>query len=151
MPLKKITLITLILIASNLLHAQTGRTKEQQQVQETIVKFFDALSSRDTVGLKAHCTSDITLFEYGQAWNLDTLTSKVATMQAAADFKRTNSFEFLDTRIDKKMAWASYRLNSSITRDGQQTTLQWIETIVLAKDRKQWKVNHLHSTLLKRN
>ena len=48
------------------------------------------------------------------------------------------------------MAWVTYRLQSVIIKDNKQTTVQWLETVVLARDRKQWKVKHLHSTLIKR-
>ena len=37
---------------------------------------FTALTNADTVGLKAHCTADITLYEYGQIWTIDTLIQK---------------------------------------------------------------------------
>ena len=69
----------------------------------------------------------------------------------AADFKRTNSFEFINLNVDNTTAWVTYRLQSVIIRDGKQTTVQWLETVVLVKERKLWKVKHLHSTLLKRS
>ena len=28
-------------------------------------------------------------------------------------------------------------------KDGKQSTVQWLETVVLVKDEKQWKVKHL--------
>ena len=126
-------------------------TKEQATVQQTITKLFDALSNRDSVSLKAHSTADITLYEYGQVWNIDTLISKAITLNTATDFKRTNSFEFINTTVDKTTAWVTYRLQSAITMDGKQLMLQWLETVVLVKVKKQWKVKHLHSTLIKRS
>lgn len=111
---------------------------------------FEALSNRDSVGLKANCTADITLCEYGQVWNIDTLIMKAITLNQSADFKRTNSFDFINTTTDKTTAWVTYRLQSVITKDGKQATVQWLETVVLVNEQKQWKVKHLHSTLLKR-
>lgn len=111
---------------------------------------FEALSNRDSVGLKANCTADITLYEYGQVWNIDTLIMKAITLNQSADFKRTNSFDFINTTTDKTTAWVTYRLQSVITKDGKQATVQWLETVVLVNEQKQWKVKHLHSTLLKR-
>ena len=112
---------------------------------------FDALSNRDSVSLKNYCTADITLYEYGQVWNIDTLILKAITQNQAADFKRTNSFDFINTLADKTTAWITYRLQSAITRNGKQEKIQWLETVVLVKERKQWKVKHLHSTLIKRS
>jgi ketosteroid isomerase-like protein len=126
-------------------------TKEQATVQQTIIQLFDALSNRDSVSLKAHSTADITLYEYGQVWNIDTLILKVITLNESADFKRTNTFDFINTTIDKTMALVNYRLQSAITKDGKQSTVQWLETVGLVKEKKQWKVKHLHSTLIKRS
>ncbi|MBK7306742.1 MAG: nuclear transport factor 2 family protein [Chitinophagaceae bacterium] len=147
----KKTIISLIFfLFSTLLYAQKQLSKTEQSVQQTVVKLFEALSNRDSVSLKNYCTADITLYEYGQAWNVDTLIMKAVTLNQAADFKRINTFDFINTTTDKTTAWVTYRLLSAITRDGKQSTVQWLETVVLAKEKKQWKVKHLHSTLIKR-
>lgn len=111
---------------------------------------FEALSNRDSIQLKSYCTPDITLYEYGQVWNLDTLIRKAIVMNTSPDFKRTNSFEFINTELNKTKAWVTYRLNSVIYNNGKESTVQWLETVVLSKQNGQWKVKHLHSTLLKR-
>ena len=126
-------------------------TKEQATVQQTIIKLFNALSNRDSVSLLAHSTANITFYEYGQVWNIDTLILKAIVQNKSTDFKRTNSFEFINTTVDKTLAWVTYRLQSAITMDSKQLMLQWLETIILVKAKRQWKVNHLHSTLIKRS
>jgi hypothetical protein len=131
--------------------AQEPLTTSQQEAQQTVIKFFDALSNRDAVGLKTYSTADISLYEYGQVWNIDTLILKAITLNQSADFKRINSFEFINTNVDKTTAWVTYRLQSAVTKDGKLATVQWLETIVLVKAKKQWKVKHLHSTLIKRS
>ena len=149
--MKKISLLLITFSISALLMAQEPLTKSDQVEQQTVIKLFDALSNRDSVSLKAHSTSDITLYEYGQVWNMDTLILKAITLNQSADFKRTNSFEFINTRVDKTMALVNYRLQSAITKDGKTSNVQWLETVGLVKVKKQWKVKHLHSTLIKRN
>jgi len=149
--MKKASLLLLAILCITLSQAQQSTTNNQQAVQQTIVKMFDALSNRDSVNLKAHCTADITLYEYGQVWNIDTLILKAITLNQSVDFKRTNSFEFIHTSIDKTEAWVTYHLHSIIIKDGKEVTVQWLETVVLVKKRNQWKVRHLHSTLIKRS
>ena len=149
--MKKILLLSIVFPFSTILMAQEPLTANQQAVQQAVVKMFDALSNRDSISLKAYCTTDITLYEYGQVWNMDTLILKAITQNQSADFKRTNSSDFINTTIDKNTAWVTYHLNSAITRDGKQATAQWLETVVLVKQKKQWKVKHLHSTLVKRS
>jgi ketosteroid isomerase-like protein len=149
--MKKIVFIVILISVSTLLLAQQQLTKKQQEAQQTVVQLFEALSNRDSVGLKEYCTADVAFYEYGQVWNIDTLINKAIKLNKAADFKRTNSFNFINTTTDKTMAWLTYHLNSTITKDGKQSTAQWLETVVLTKYKKRWKVKHLHSTLIKRS
>lgn len=146
--MRKITMLFILLTISTVVKSQQIPTKDQQKVQETVVDFFEALSVRDSISLKNHCTIDITLYEYGQIWNLDTLISKAITQNTATDFKRTNTFDFIYTKADKTNAWLTYRLSSIIKKDGKEVIKQWLETVILAKQKKQWKVKHLHSTLI---
>ena len=149
--MKKISTLLPAILCITLLQAQSSLTNKQHAVQQVVVKLFDALSNRDSVSLKAHSTADITLYEYGQIWNVDTLILKAITLNQSADFKRTNSFEFINTAVDKTTAWVTYRLQSVIFKDGKQVMVQWLETVALLKERKQWKIKHLHSTLIKRS
>jgi SnoaL-like domain len=148
---KKLSLLLYAMVCITGLQAQQPLTNEQQAAQLTVVLFFDALSARDSIALKSHSTADISLYEYGQVWNIDTLILRAITLNPSADFKRTNSFEFITTETGKTQAWVTYRLQSVIIKDGKQATVQWLETVVLVKERKQWKVKHLHSTLIKRS
>lgn len=149
--MKKVSFLVPAILCIVLLQAQQSTTNSQQAAQQTVVKLFDALSNRDSVSLKTYSTADITLYEYGQVWNIDTLILRAIILNQSADFKRTNSFEFITTAVDKNMAWVTYRLQSIIFKDGKQATVQWLETVVLVRERKQWKVKHLHSTLIKRS
>ena len=149
--MKKISTLLPAILCITLLQAQSSLTNKQHAVQQVVVKLFDALSNRDSISLKAHSTKDITLYEHGQVWNMDTLILKAITQNKSADFKRTNSFEFFNTAVDKTTAWVTYRLQSVIIKEGNQVNLQWLETVVLVKAKKQWKVKHLHSTLIKRS
>ncbi|MEO6405937.1 MAG: nuclear transport factor 2 family protein [Ferruginibacter sp.] len=149
--MKKYSLLLIAISISALLNAQKPLKKSQDAIQQTVVKMFDALSNRDSISLKNYCSADITLYEYGQVWNIDTLILKAITLNQAADFKRTNTFDFLNTITDKTIAWVTYYLESTITREGKHVNIQWLETVVLVKERNQWKVKHLHSTLIKRS
>jgi len=148
--MKKISLLLAAFSTSAILMAQEQLSTSQQAVQQTVSKMFDALSNRDSVSLKLYCTADFTLYEYGQVWNIDTLILKAITQNQATDFKRTNSFEFLNTKVNKNTAWVSYNLRSDITRNGKQGFAHWMETVVLIKEKGRWKIKLLHSTLIKR-
>ncbi len=149
--MKKIATFLLIFSFAGHLPAQTALTQNQQAVQQTIIKMFDALSDRDSVGLKFYCADDIQLFEYGMVWNIDTLINKAIVLNTATHFKRVNSFDFTSTAVDKKTAWATYKLRSEINSNGKQRMMEWIESVVLVKDKKRWRIKLLHSTLTKKS
>ncbi|MBK7434912.1 MAG: nuclear transport factor 2 family protein [Chitinophagaceae bacterium] len=123
------------------MQAQPAWSKSQQEVQQTVVGFFAAISNRDSVDLKGHCTADIVLFENGSIWNLDTLVNKTIRLNTAADFKRTNAFDFINTTVDRKTAWVTYNLRSEMTRNGKIMSVHWMETVIVVKEKKGWKVS----------
>jgi len=145
-----IILLIITISVSAQLKAQRVFTKEEKEVQQTVINLFEALSNRDSISLKKFCATDIMLFEYGNKWNVDTLILKAITLNTASDFKRINSIDFVSTVVNGKAAWANYHLHSEITRDGKQSNVQWIETGVAVKEDKKWKIKVLHSTLLQR-
>ena len=147
--LKRINFLIIAISLSTLLPAQS-LTKDQQDVQQTVINFFEALSRRDSVGLQSYSTIDITLFEYGQIWTLDTLIRRAIRLNTATDFKRVNSLEFINSSADKRIAWATYNLHSEITRAGKQLSIHWLESVILVREKKKWKLKALHSTMIKR-
>ncbi len=149
--MKKTISLLIAIVLTGQLYAQHQPSQKEQAVQQTIVKMFEALSNRDSVSLKSYCAADITLYEYGQVWNMDALILKAITQNQSADFKRTNDFKFISADVDKGMAWVTYRLQSVVAKDGKQVPVQWLETVVLVKQRNRWKIKHLHSTLIDRS
>jgi hypothetical protein len=145
---KKSTLLAVI-VFTGLWHAQAQTSKDQEAVQQTIIKMFDALSNRDSVNLKLYCADDIALYEYGQSWNLDTLIHKAIRLNTAPDFKRVTTIDFINTTISRGAAWANYYNQADITMNGKQLTIKWLETVVLVRYQRRWKIIVLHSTLIK--
>ena len=115
---------------------------------KTIINFFQALADRDTVNLKKYVTSDFLLLEGGEIWNMDTLATKVG-QNKSSDYKRINSFDFIDIRARGKVTWVSYKNQAQISRNGKSGTLRWLETAVLLKVKRVWKIQTLHSTAMK--
>lgn len=126
-------------------------TPDEQQVQQTVKKLFDALSARDAAALRDQCTADVRFNEYGEAWTLDTLINRTITRNTATDFKRINTIDFISTTIQDEVAWATYNLHSSVTRNGKNSEVYWMETVILVREEKKWKITVLHSTRVNKN
>lgn len=145
-----ISLLVFCTISFSPARCQVPLSAKQRDVQNTVLQLFEALSTRDSVGLKATCTSDILLIEYGRVWTLDTLITRAIKLNQSTDFKRVNTIDFIHTTVDKNIASATYNNQAEITREGTQRSMKWIETVVLVKEKKLWKIKVLHSTLIKR-
>ena len=148
--MKKTILLLILLFTFPVVKAQPTLTKDQQNVQEAVINFFEALFNRDSIALKKYATTDIVLYEYGSVWNADTLIRKAIKLNTATDFKRINTINFISTTVDKNTAWASYNLFSEIISDGKKNTKQWLETVIAIKKKKRWQIKVLHSTLIKK-
>lgn len=122
---------------------------DEEAVQQTVIKMFDALSHRDAASVRSYCTTAAMFYEYGQAWTVDTLINKAITKNTAVDFTRTNKLEFVSKVIQGNVAWATYNLQSDINQNGKSVSVHWLESVVLVQEKKQWKINVLHSTRLK--
>ncbi len=132
-------------------HAQPSLSKDQTEVQQSVINVFDALSARDAEALKSACTNDVRFNEYGEAWPMDTLIHKAIAKNTAADFKRTNTINFLSTTIKNDVAWTTYYLHSSIVANGKNTEVDWMETVIAVREEKKWKIKVLHSTRINKN
>jgi ketosteroid isomerase-like protein len=127
----------------------SAQENDKEAIQNTIVNLFEQFSNRDVEKLKSYCTDDIQILESGEVWNLDTLVKKI-TQNKALDFKRVNNFDFLNVCSENKVGWTTYNNRADVIKEGQQYKMHWLETAILEKQKKTWKVKVLHSTLIKR-
>ena len=148
--MKKIVVLIIGLILSATVQAQT-LLQEQTMVQHAVESMFATLNNADTSALKTFITNNVRFYEYGQIWTIDTLIQKVMQSKSIPDFKRTNSFKFVNTTIHKKTAWITYYLQSTFIRNGKEEIVRWMETVVLLKEKSNWKIDVLHSTRLIKN
>lgn len=146
--MSKITSLLLAILIPSFAHAQQVTSKDQLEVQQTVIKLFDALSNRDAVVLKNQCTADVRFYEYGEAWPVDTLIQLAITENTATDFKRTNTLDFVNTTIKGDVAWTTYMLHSSGISNGKAFEVDWMETVIAVLEQKKWKISVLHSTRL---
>lgn len=140
------TLLSFILLVTCLnLSAQ----KNDGTVRSTIIEVYKQLSNRNVKKLKLYCTNDIQILESGRVWNLDTLVKKI-NQNKSVDFKRVNKINFVNVHTEANIAWTTYNNRADIIKDGQRYKIHWLETAILIRDKKSWKVKVLHSTLIKR-
>jgi len=126
----------------------SAQSAEQTKVNQSLVKLFDALAELDINGIKEYSTKDLTILESGAVWNLDTLARKIDQLKAVS-FSRTNHLDFVQTEIKGNIAWSVYYNSADMIIEGVEVHRKWLESAVLVRDGKVWKVKLLHSTTLK--
>ena len=140
----------LVIILYLLLITFTGLSVNAQNnnikaVQETINTFFKAFSEGNFKYIEQTSTLDFLLLEQGMIWNLDTLQNKLAKPKPAG-YSRKNRFEFFETRLTGKRAWVGYHNYADFETAAGKRTIHWLESAVLVKEKKSWKLEMMHST-----
>jgi len=130
--------IFLIMVINHTTTAQNFN-RQEGEVQKAVIKLFDAISINNVADIKSSCTTDVKFYEYGQIWTVDTILQKLSILPSDSTYNRTNTFDFVSTTIKGNLAWVTYYLESTITKSGNPDTKNWMETVILIKDKKEWK------------
>lgn len=128
--------------------AQPASPTEHQKIHDAIRSCFDAFSDGSIEKLEQGVTTDVSILEDGVVWNLDTLR-RFFKRPRPADFKRVNSFDYLQTEADGRMAFVSYYNIADIHANGKDFKVKWLESAVLVRDGDKWRIKMLHSTRVK--
>ena len=129
--------------------AQSKPSAEALPVQQAIIGVFDGFSALSLAKIMRHCTPDVIILEDGVVWNADSIATAFKRMEGV-DFKRVNSFQFLQTEVRGNTAWTSYHNQADVQVDGKARQVRWLESAVLVKESGGWKVKMLHSTVIER-
>ncbi len=141
--IKKIALF--FLLSTQISFAQTTQKAEVQQV---ITRFFDALSVANIPLMKAEVSDDFILLENGEIWTIDTLANKISRPKPEG-YLRQNSFDFIETKIDKNRAWVYFKNKAEITSKTRNLTIKWLESVIFRKEKGRWRMEFMHSTPMK--
>jgi len=141
--MKKIALF--VLLSTQFSFAQTS---EKAEVQQVITRFFDALSVANIPLMKAEVSDDFILLENGEIWTIDTLANKISRPKPEG-YLRQNSFDFIETKIDKNRAWVYFKNKAEITSKTRNVTIKWLESVIFRKEKGRWRMEFMHSTPMK--
>ncbi len=128
--------------------AQSKPAAEALPVQQAITGVFDGFSALSLEKIMRHCTPDVTILEDGVVWNADSIAAAMKRVEGM-DFKRVNSFNFLQTEVRGNTAWTSYYNQADLQINGTPRQVRWLESAVLVKEAGQWKIKVLHSTVIR--
>ena len=141
--IKKISFLLLIITQFSF-----AQTPEKVEVQQVITRFFDALSVANIPQMKSEVSEGFILLENGEIWTIDTLANKISRPKPEG-YLRRNSFDFLETKIEKNQAWVYYKNKAEITSKTRNVTIKWLESAILRKEKGRWQMDLMHSTPMK--
>lgn len=146
-------LITVILAANLLWGCQQNQDgqlvddpqAEAEEVEATLMEFFDAISSYDYQTLRDIAAEDYVLIENGPIWTIDSLITVVKQFED----QTTISYEFSDmeTTVEGRIAWMIYKNSGLMKMPDGERHYDWTESAVFRKQGNEWKMVLLHSTV----
>ena len=104
-------------------------------------------TERDKTKYRALLTDDYVLLEKGEILDAD---HDIAMMPApGSDFARTDTFDFRKMNVLEDTAYVIYVVKSEITNKKkvpQNEVGQWLESAILRRSGKRWRIALIHST-----
>lgn len=122
----------------------------EEEVEATVVAFFDAISGYDYDALRDHVTSDFELVE--DTLVLD-LQGFIDFIQPYEDRGATITYQLSDfnTEVRGTVGWTRYR-NEGVLRSGEdEIRLEWLESAVLLRVGSEWRIDRLQSSPVRRS
>ncbi|MBZ9730052.1 nuclear transport factor 2 family protein [Salegentibacter sp. JZCK2] len=149
--MKKIVQILIMFLAVTAIGQNSQKTNEDQ-IEDLIVNSFQKIfSDMDPQALDTYCTQDFLLLETGEVWNMEKMRNYVErAREQKTQVKRINSFDFIELKIEGRMAWVAY-YNKAEFKAGDEVVreMNWLESATAILTEEGWKLQLLHSTLVK--
>lgn len=123
------------------------KSKDQKEIEQTVLSFFEAISVFDFGKMKSY-TKDIQIIEYGEVWDLNILIDALKPMVGKGVI-RINTLKFLKTEIYQNTADMIYNNTADfVENSGRKNRVEWLESVVMIKEKGKWNITLLHSTAL---
>lgn len=131
---------------------QNSQKTHEDQIKDLITNSFQKIfSNMDPQALETYCTQDFLLLETGEVWDMAKMRNYIKrASEQRTQVKRINYFDFIEIKIEGKMAWVAY-YNKAEFKSGDEIVreMNWLESATAILTEDGWKLQLLHSTLVK--
>ena len=114
---------------------------------KAVQDLFAGMSAFDYQQMREVVTADFQLLEVGEVWTIDDLIRVVKP--SGKKYERRNFFNVIKTSTHGNLVWISYWNKAEFLVEGQKSEVAWLESAVMVKTDKHWKIQMLHSTRIK--
>jgi ketosteroid isomerase-like protein len=109
--------------------------------------FFETAENKDYEGMRNHCTPDFIVFEDGIIWTIEDWIDFLRPLEGKASIKY--DFRDLKKTRDGNTVWLTYNNVADAEIEGAPVQFNWLESAVLKRRNREWKLAFLHSTASK--
>ena len=131
---------------------QSSIQTKKLHIKKLIVKSFDEIwSELNSKKINKYYTKDFLLLENGEVWNNDSISNYLdkAVIKKPIPI-RVNSIEIIEIKVLKETAWIAYRNNATFYIENNIVRkAHWLESATLILTENGWKLQMLHSTVIK--
>ena len=131
---------------------QSSIQTKKSRIKELIVKSFDEIwSELNSKKIDKYYTKDFLLLENGEVWNNDSISNYLDNVVLKKPIPiRVNSIDIIEIKVLKKTAWIAYRNNATFSIENKIVRkAHWLESASVILTENGWKLQMLHSTLIK--
>jgi pimeloyl-ACP methyl ester carboxylesterase len=124
--------------------ACSGSQTEVSNIETTVRAFFAALRRDDKAAVQRLATPSFYAFDGGARFSAGDLADAVRSSHASGMQLNWNIGE-IDAHVGCKMAWAAWENNGSAGVPPRLSDVRWLESAVLLRQDRTWKIEFLHS------
>ncbi|MEJ7674938.1 MAG: hypothetical protein WKF59_20125 [Chitinophagaceae bacterium] len=150
--MKRLSTIALMMCFTTLSFGQGSIQTEKSRIKESIVKSFDEIwSELNSKKINKYYTKDFLLLENGEVWNNDSISNYLdkAVLKKPIPI-RVNSIDIIEIKVLKKTGWIAYRNNATFSIENKIVRkAHWLESATVILTENGWKLQMLHSTVIK--
>jgi hypothetical protein len=144
--MKPINILTII-VGIGLLTNCEQKKDDPEILKKILTDYFDGIKTQDLEKLNSLTTSDFVLFENGAIWTNDSL---VKIKEKFSSYKADWKFDNIRVNMDKSSGDIVYfNRGDFVFNDTIKIKKNWLESATFRKVDGKWKMNFLHSTVMK--
>ncbi len=150
--MKILSIILLIICFTTQSFGQTAIETKKSRIKELIIKSFDEIwSELNSKKMDKYYSKDFLLLENGEVWNNDSISNYLDKAVIKKPIrKRVNAIDIIEIKVSKKTAWVAYRNSATFSIDNKIVRkAHWLESASAILTEAGWKLQMLHSTVIK--
>jgi len=150
--MKSLYNIILMICFTTISFGQSSIETDKSHLKELIIKSFDEIwSELNSKNIDKYYAKDFLLLENGVVWNIDSITNYLDNSKLKKAIpNRVNSIQFIEIKVFKGMAWIAYRNQAIFSIENKIVRkADWLESATAILTENGWKLEMLHSTVMK--